>query len=367
MTDFKLAPYDSNKVPSGKMIAEKLQSLIGTHFPLTDKPRTNGSNLRKLITKTLDDGSILVANKEDYIIIPLKGKGVPRLLACLCDTYIVTTGESYNLQVWNRLPNSSNVLIRYKEGTNVVRCSDILFVFAKLDPAKQEISSIIVATPQYIVDKFGQFGVPTIKHQMIISDIKRNIISSKEDRCLFFDDTKKLEDYTNPISILKDANIFSTPKPNELLPLKTIKDRIATAVIGSKIEGSDTKTKGQYLERTIASLLGFMTNSSLAGGYPDIPNQLLEVKVQDSPTVDLGKYSPSYPTVINESMNLTTEDVRYIIALTDKNGYVEGLIISPGINLCSEFTIVSGTSYKCQRSIPMSFFNNQKGHSVFNP
>ena len=367
MTDFKLAPYDINKVPSGKIIAEKLQSLIGTHFPLTDKPRTNGSNLRKLIIKTLDDGSILVANKEDYTIIPLKGKGVPKLLACLRDTYIVTTGESYNLQVWNRHPDSSNVLIRYKDGANVIRCNDILFVFAKLDSVKQEITSIIVATPHYIVEKFGKFGVPTIKHQMIISDLKRNVISSKEDKCLFFDDTKNLEKYTNPTSIIKDADIFSIPKPNELLPLRTIKDKIVNSVIGSKIEGPDTKTKGQFLEKTIASLLGFMTNNSLAGGYPDIPNQLLEVKVQDSPTVDLGKYSPSYPTVINESMNLTTEDVRYIIALTDKDGYVEGLIISPGINLCKEFTIVSGTNYKCQRSIPMSFFNNLKGQAVFNP
>ena len=66
-------------------------------------------------------------------------------------------------------------------------------------------------------------------------------------------------------------------------------------------------------------------------------------------------------------MALTTEDVRYIIALTNKEGIIDGLIISPGINLCDEFTIVSGTNYKCQRSIPMTFFNDQKGKSVFNP
>ena len=93
----------------------------------------------------------------------------------------------------------------------------------------------------------------------------------------------------------------------------------------------------------------------------------MEVKVQDSPTVDLGKYSPSNPVVINNSMNLTTEDVRYLIALTDENGIIEGLILSPGSCLGDAFTFVSDTNYKCQRSIPMSFFTDQQGKAVFNP
>ena len=30
-------------------------------------------------------------------------------------------------------------------------------------------------------------------------------------------------------------------------------------------------------------------NELLVGGYPDLRNQVLEVKIQDSPTVDLGQ------------------------------------------------------------------------------
>lgn len=182
MSDLKFPPLNKDSVLSGKELATKLQSLVGTKFPLTDKPRTNGSNLRKTITKILDDGTIQVANKKDYTVVPVKGKGVPHLLACLCDSYIVTTGDSYNLQVWNRLPNTSNDLIRYNNNQSI-KCKDIRFVFVKIDTETNKIQSIVIATPDYIVKKFGIFGVPTIKYQMIVSDIKRNEIINGAASC----------------------------------------------------------------------------------------------------------------------------------------------------------------------------------------
>ena len=65
MSNLKLPPLNKNSILTGTELATKLQSLVGTKFPLTDKPRTNGSNLRKVITKILDDGSIKVADKKD--------------------------------------------------------------------------------------------------------------------------------------------------------------------------------------------------------------------------------------------------------------------------------------------------------------
>jgi hypothetical protein len=41
------------------------------------------------------------------------------------------------------------------------------------------------------------------------------------------------------------------------------------------------------------------------------------------------------------------------------------MVLMPGKNLGDNFSYVSDTSYKCQRSIPMSFFNSFKGKSVF--
>jgi len=106
----------------------------------------------------------------------------------------------------------------------------------------------------------------------------------------------------------------------------------------------------------------------LFGGFPDIPNQLLEVKVQDMQTVDLGRFTPEKDEIVVAENNLTTFDVRYLIALTNhQTDVIEGIILAPGEKLGEIFTYVSDVSYKCQRSIPMSFFNSYDGMCVYNP
>lgn len=94
----------------------------------------------------------------------------------------------------------------------------------------------------------------------------------------------------------------------------------------------------------------------------------MEVKVQDSPTVDLGRFSPEKEETVIEGKDLTTYDVRYLIALTNSNiSIIEGIILTPGEKLGELFSYVSAQSYKCQRSIPMSFFDKHYGKAVFNP
>ena len=367
MANFKNPPIGKNDVIGGKALAQKLRSLIGQKFPLSDKPKTNGSNLRKILIKTLDDGSIKEANRNDYVIIPIKGKGLPHLLACLSDAYIVTTGDAYNLQVWNRLPDTQDVLIRYCNGKAPIKCQDIRFIFVKIDVTTQTISAIVVASPQYIVSKFGPFGIPTIKYQMIISNLIRLHIVKGVNSCFFRTDTDAIAQITSYDYIKPNGSIASSPNPGYILSLECIRKRIIEELIGIKLKSTDTKTRGQELERIVAGLLGYDSNDPLVGRYPDIPNQLLEIKVQDSPTVDLGKYSPSNPIVVNEDLGLSTEDVRYLIALTNREGLIEGIILSPGVALCDTFTFISDTSYKCQRTIPMKFFNKYIGKSVFNP
>ena len=367
MSNFKLPPNDKDSVLDGEALAKKLQVLIGKKFPLTDKPRTNGANLRKVITSILDDGTISIATKGDYSIVPAKGKGIPRILACLCDTYIVTTGDTYNLQVWNRLPNTDNHLVRYSNTYSPIKCKDIRFLFVKIEPKQEIISSIIVATPEYIVKRFGVFGVPTIKYQMIISDTKRNEIIRRPDSCFYKGDTAQMSLHTTNVVSNQNNHISDKPISGQIMSLESIKEKVVDSLVGTRLTISDTKTTGQFLERVVANLLVYNTEDALVGGYPDIPNQLLEIKVQDSPTVDLGKYSPSCPITINESMGISTEDIRYLIALTNTDGMIEGVILSAGASLNDTFTFVSDTNFKCQRSIPMSFFDEQNGKSVFNP
>jgi len=164
--------------------------------------------------------------------------------------------------------------------------------------------------------------------------------------------------------------MISEPVNKSIFTLTVIKDLVAKKLIGTKLESGATKNRGQALERKVLSLLGYdiKNNSVLFGAFPDIKNQMLEVKVQDSPTVDLGKYSPEFEIVINKEFQITTKDIRYLIALTNPSTeIIEGIILTPGEKLGDIFSFVSDQSYKCQRSIPMSFFEKFSGQSVFNP
>ncbi len=166
--------------------------------------------------------------------------------------------------------------------------------------------------------------------------------------------------------IAPNTSIKDTPK--KVIKLNTLKELLVKDLIGTKLDPSkSTKEKGQDLERLICEKLGYtLTNSSLEGGYPDIKNQMLEVKVQESPTVDLGKFSPQFIETISD--NFTTENIRYLIALTKpKTGEIEGIILCPGHSLGKYFTYISEKSFKCQRNIPMSFFESFSNQVVFNP
>ena len=71
---------------------------------------------------------------------------------------------------------------------------------------------------------------------------------------------------------------------------------------------------------------------------------------------------------IKINADFTTRTVRYLIALTDSiSGSIEGVILCPGGELGKNFTYVTEKSFKCQRSIPMSFFERYKGQVVYNP
>jgi len=294
---------------------------------------------------------------------------VPKIVREFIDTYIVTTGTSYNLQVWNRIPASNTLLIKYESGESL-HCNDVRFIFVRIDIAKSVIASIIILTPEYIEEKFGKFGKPTIKHQLLISSKARAAICESEDKILSFPDSKKLSYHITHDFRPPKSGMVEEPELKELYSISLLKKMVAEKLIGKKLDSAATKNRGQALERMTLELLGYdiKENELLYGGFPDINNQLLEVKVQDSPTMDLGKFSPEKEEVIIAEKNLTTFDVRYLIALTDpKTEIIEGIILSPGEKLGKLFSYVSDQSYKCQRAIPMTFFEKYYGKSVFNP
>jgi len=363
--DFKIPPKSANDLTPAEELAKRLNCLIGKEFQLIGKTRTDGSNIRKLVASTLEQTPLPVAAEKDgYEIMPPKGKGIPKITREFVDTYIVTSGTTYNLQVWNRIPASKTLLIKLG-GNNSLKCNDVRFIFVRIDIGNSVIDSVVILTPEYIESNFGKFGKPTIKHQLLISSKVRKEIYESEEKILFYPDSKKLSyllkhDFEPP-----KENMINEPSAQEIFSLQLTK-----VLIGEKLDSGATKNRGQALERRVLDLLGYPSDEKeqLYGGFPDIRNQLLEVKVQDSPTVDLGKFSPEFEEVVIDDLNITTNDVRYLIALTNPDTeIVEGIIFSPGEKLGEVFSYVSDKSYKCQRSIPIEFFDKYSGMSVFNP
>ncbi len=363
----KLPPSSIEEITKTDELINILNPLIGKKFELTGKTRTDGANMRKLIQETISKSkkTVEVASASKDHIVPKKG--VPKLLNELIDTYIVTSGKNYNLQVWNRNPSVKSVLIDYNSNNKKnIYISDIRYVLIKVSPTSNLIEGITILTGDYISQKFGQFGVPTIKHQFILSPYNRdNLIRKKE---LVDTDTFKFKKWICENPNLEKSKITDDFEINNIYSIEKIYDLISNELIGTKLDNLPTKNRGQALELIVSKLLGYHIedNEQLNGGYPDIRHQLIEVKVQDSQTIDLGKYSPQFEEIIKDEV--TTLDVRYLIALTDESdGMIKGILLTTGEKLGNYGTYVSDKSFKCQRSIPMSFFEVNKGKVTYNP
>lgn len=70
----KIPPNSKNELSTPEQLVENLKSLIGEKFPLTGKPRTDGSNFRKMITNHLLSNYI-PKEAVEYEIVPPKQKG----------------------------------------------------------------------------------------------------------------------------------------------------------------------------------------------------------------------------------------------------------------------------------------------------
>lgn len=370
MTDYikqgEIPPVSPDSLVSKEDIAKALEVLVGTQFNFNRVARRDGSNFRKLVTKTLMENKDLVpkpAQQSDFEIVPPKSKGVPKFLRYYIDTYLVTTGDNYNLQVWNRNPTSDHIQIFYPELNVSLRAKDVIFVFGKIDVEKNIIESILVTTPDMIVSKFGDFGVPTSKQQLIVSNKVREKIVKGDDQTLFYEDDKSLThllEQNQDVSCLdvKSRLISAITPLTDLRPL--LKD-----LIGTKLEETSTRRKGVELEKHIMLKMGYTIPESMEGQYPDLPNQMIEVKVQDSPTIDLGRYSPQDLEFVEGSDVFTTQNVRYVIAFTNpQTCVIEGFFIGPGNKLGEHFSYVTEKSVKYQKGIKMEFFENIKGSSI---
>ena len=98
------------------------------------------------------------------------------------------------------------------------------------------------------------------------------------------------------------------------------------------------------------------------GNYPDVVNQLLEIKLQTSPTIDLGLHSPEDGAFITslQGVDIYSEDIRYAIfdGEVHRNQVIlRNLYLIAGHAFSNYFPVWKGKNSKIQLPLPSDFFD----------
>lgn len=261
-------------------------------------------------------------------------KTQPRFPGQNFDTY---TQKSLNVQIWNEEIDFSR---RY--------------VFFEVDDNDQ-ISAVRVITGETLV-QYDRTGKLTSKYQATM----QHYPTSR----LFSDDSATVQDWIiEPSATLIEVNPNTLPRRNQLLRISEVYKRLLP-MVGKSINYLDAvqeRNRGAELHELICKHLGYSIYED-DGTYPDVANQLLEVKLQTSPTIDLGLHSPedgAYILSLNGT-DIYSEDIRYAIFDGEVIGtrvYLRNLYIVSGEDFSEFFPIWEGKNSKIQLPLPIDFFD----------
>ena len=212
----------------------------------------------------------------------------PRFLGQNFDVY---TQKSNNVQIWNEDIDDER---RY-----------VIIRTDKFDT----ISGVRVIEGHELV-QFDRTGTMTHKYQARMQSYSNSFCSSY--------DTDNIRDWLREFDdhSLRYASPNQLPKPEQLMKIAQIYD-LLLPLIGKTINYIDAiqeRNRGAELHAMICKRLGYSEFDD-DGSYPDIKNQLLEIKLQTSPTIDLGLHSPEdgKRVLSVDGKSFYSEDIRYAI------------------------------------------------------
>lgn len=276
-----------------------------------------------------------------YLIPSSFKKTKPRFPGQLFDTYVQ---KSNNLQVWNEElhPTRRYVIIRVSDDDCITKVKVVSGdALAKLDTT----------------------GTLTQKYQarLIIGDVEVELVTEN--------DTSMIKPFTHANIDLKEINRpTSHPVKGQLLPIKDVFDRLRGLIGESFVDrGYDQERKrGTELHRLICRQLGYTTYCD-DGQFPDIRHQLIEVKLQTSPTIDLGLVYPNSTEPLDVPQigghQIRHCDVRYALFYAKTDGQkvtLTHLFLTTGENFFSRFPQFQGKvlNKKLQIPLPADFFDD---------
>lgn len=263
----------------------------------------------------------------------------PRFFGQQLDIY---TQKSMNLQIWNEelSPTRRYALIQISEEDIITKVKVV---------SGQELTHL---------DTTGKI---TTKYQagLNVGNISHELVSAS--------DTQELTPFLNKQATFhQNLSPINDPQPNELLPIQEIFYRLSP-LVGCKFNdpGIDQeRNRGEGLHRLVCEYLGYCRYED-TGQFPDIRHQLLEIKLQTSPTIDLGLVLPSSNDNVDVqqlgSYHPKHRDTRYAIfyAYTD-GGFVTltHLYVTTGVDFFSRFRQFEGrvSNGKIQIPLPRNFF-----------
>lgn len=261
-------------------------------------------------------------------------KTQPRFLGQNFDVYIQ---KSLNVQIWNEDINAERRYVFLRVGEDNV------------------ITHVRVITGKNLI-QYDRTGTLTTKYQAIMNSYDENSLFSKYD-------TDIVLDYIiDPSQPLNSTDPNAHPNRNHLLHISEIYARLLP-IIGQSINYLDAvqeRNRGAELHKIICRYLGYSTYED-NGQYPDITNQLLEIKLQTSQTIDLGLHSPTDGESIVEvdGTIFHSEDVRYAIFRGEVNGdkiLLKNLYVVSGRDFAKCFPLFKGRNAKIQLALPNDFF-----------
>jgi hypothetical protein len=267
-------------------------------------------------------------------------KTQPRFPGQFFDTY---TQKSNNLQVWNEELSAIRryVLIRVSDAGLVTRVKVVTGdALAALD------------TTGTLTSKYQARCIPGVEVSELITD----------------HDTQTLASFTSlGVDLGSIAAPVMHPKAGQLLPIADVYDRLKP-LIGRSFNDAgfdQERNRGAALHRLVCQALGYTTYQD-DGRFPDVRHQLIEVKFQSAPTIDLGLVLPSSTEPLDVTMIEGTQirhcDVRYAVFYGRvAAGRVElaHLFLTTGEAFLGRFPQFQGKvlNAKLQIPLPNNFFN----------
>lgn len=267
-------------------------------------------------------------------------KTQPRFTGQMFDIY---NQKSNNLQVWNEDLSATRryVLIRVSDSNTITRVRVVTGdTLAMLD------------TTGKLTQKYQARCTPSSTPTELVTPYDTSVLSP------FVMSGIELKNIATPVN---------HPNSGELLPISSVFERLSSLVGKTFTDaGSDQeRNRGAGLHRLVCSALGYGSYQD-DGQFPDVRHQLVEVKLQTSPTIDLGLVQPNSVEPLDVPMihgvQIRHCDVRYAVFYAEISNAVvriTHLFLTTGESFFGRFPQFQGKilNTKLQIRLPREFFD----------